>query len=1410
MKQEDQKFFSFQDIVNTALTNPDAIRGKKSILDEGDFSLNVISDLTYSNIWNSFTKWCIDQTELGYLIDIFSFGKMFYVSEKTNEGILIKFSDFFLKEHNLKIDEKKSIYDKQFKLKYSNLQPQIEKLNLIAISTELNTKKILVQNGLNNLFNTIGYLLQNNHICTIDLGILGIIHSNNLIIYQIPSKVKNDAVMNKKTTVQSLIERIKKNPEEKKEEEEKNKNDIIQNENIDNLQMGYQTQEAWKMKEEIEKKIKDEKTPKKKYSKKEIQEINNAKKVITNAIKDNNYYNINSEEETKNENIKLFNKTFQNNTHSTLPPIKIKKGDRLINIPMKEHRFNIKEMFHCKFKAIKVQKAKANPVLFNVYSNTKAAPFTAEKTQIPITHRIASFYTLSIQNLIIDKTTKSIKRLCDDYFTKYKDIKFEEPATELEEYLYILHYDNINPDKIKLKKEAYKRYLNFIENSISDDYISIMKSDWIVQMIKMINRIYLMKQYDILVNDCFKEMTHDYKIAMKTSILDYILKHPEQRQKLNIPISFRRIKEYAEEKITRPSDDDIQWKTKFQRNKLSISNNLYIMCENATKIMSYFQKNLIQTSYINLNEVTGINWPTVKLNKFVENQQNQLEEEKNLVNENWRKFVENILKENKIYKDQLILYFKSVSGLMSSELRKLIINSIEKYFIFIKEFQKESYLTAEEIFKNQFDPNFPFQKSFIEVELCEHISKTKFSFSDDLNEIHSKLTNVVQDIINYSEGVERADNMFIKNVDKHSNLWKVPFSDSVVNYMFNEIDNVINENLKIIDKVTDLYSPFEFVMKEDEEIQKFISSNPKRDDYKKKIQFYEEKQNLLSTMPNNLYMNMIKINCLNLNEHIRTEINKFILNLLNNILTVNIFNKSKYLGQSCTDILGELKTQVNTEEILFKLENIAETCRTETIPQLLNEYEDYLQWVFFYLSYDTYPVYLTQKEISNNFESSIKECHDNFIQIDISMKSFMDVLENQKKKFTQDLDEERAKLLDDITELKKAVDDNKENIKTKLYGDENKFREGLEKLNQEALNCQNRLKNVVEKEGFLGNPFTTEDERVDQCLNDLQPMIKYFTFINKYKIIYKTKRENKLADIDFKEMDELCDQFDIFDYSIQKITSYKDRIQRAKVDFESFKLTVELAKLILPLVSILQKNIMDDNPIFEDNRYYCVEFAKVFPSIFLKENDWETQNELGNITFIDVQKYAKVLENGRLEIEKIIKEWEIVNSLYDIQPKIVEEIEIEFLLEKYNKKEYLIIKKESYNSVINNLEKNIDLIEDKIHIFDEPKENLVIYNEVIKLKDEMNIMLKIIKNLSDCQNTLESYMDRTSEIKRKSECFMVLKSVEKQFKNLIDILLQKKMKILNIYFEKEKFTSGIEDLNKTFKDLEKSLKENNI
>ena len=165
-----------------------------------------------------------------------------------------------------------------------------------------------------------------------------------------------------------------------------------------------------------------------------------------------------------------------------------------------------------------------------------------------------------------------------------------------------MKYDNIDEKKIKLKQEAYKRYQDFIKNRINDNFIAEMKTQWLLEIVKMANRPYNMKQYDSLLNGCLKEITLDYKSAMKTSILDYILKHPEQREKLSIPIQFRRIKEYAEEQVTRPSDGDVEWKASWNRNKLTISNNLYIMCENVTKILKYFVKNLKDTSYIDLNE----------------------------------------------------------------------------------------------------------------------------------------------------------------------------------------------------------------------------------------------------------------------------------------------------------------------------------------------------------------------------------------------------------------------------------------------------------------------------------------------------------------------------------------------------------------------------------------------------------------------------------------------------------------------------------------------------------------------------------------------------------------------------------------------------------------------------------------
>ena len=154
--------------------------------------------------------------------------------------------------------------------------------------------------------------------------------------------------------------------------------------------------------------------------------------------------------------------------------------------------WNMRDMLNSTFKNNDFTKSTTYPVLFNEYSNTRAAPFTSEKTQIPISHRIGSFYSLSLQNFIIDKTTKSVKTLYDEYFYKYKNILFDVlPANQQEEYLDLISSENhIKNDRVAQRKETYKRYQNLFMNFIPDNYIAEIKDKWLLNIVRLCLRAY--------------------------------------------------------------------------------------------------------------------------------------------------------------------------------------------------------------------------------------------------------------------------------------------------------------------------------------------------------------------------------------------------------------------------------------------------------------------------------------------------------------------------------------------------------------------------------------------------------------------------------------------------------------------------------------------------------------------------------------------------------------------------------------------------------------------------------------------------------------------------------------------------------------------------------------------------------
>jgi hypothetical protein len=1383
MFNENTQYFTLSDVINTAISKSLQSNKKK---ESKELSMHIINDMTYSNIWNTFVKWCTDQAEMGYLLNIYPLGSMFYVVDKQFEGISIKVSEGYLKENDLRWDDSKFYYEKIPDVKVNSNVAQVQKLNLLAIASELNLPKIYVQSGLNNLFKAVAFLLSSSASCLIDLGFLGNLHCVNKGVYHIPTKLRKDSMFNKKTTVKALLGKFTEDVTTTKDaniandgERERKNTSIRENENF--------------MKSSEHKR-----------------NLNNNNVNYSNDKMKLNMGKIGKESKEK--------ITFE----KFLSPIKkittgIKKGrDKIILVPMREHEWYLNDMLSSTFKKgekIRILDLNKTPVLFNAYSNTKAAPFTSEKTQIPISHRIGSFYSLPLQNFIIDKTHKSVKKLYDEYFYKYKNVVFETPATEEEEYLSLLGiYEDVK--KIEMRRGTYKLYKSFLSPAcIPDDCISEIKESWLVGIVKMCLRAYNINnqdKYGHLLNASIREIISNYKDSMRKSILDYILKHPELREKLGIPVPFRKLKEYSEDTVKRPSDEDSDWKRDWNLSKLRISNNLMIMCENITKVLKYYVKNLKNTSYLELNEEewTG----NLKLTTFIDNQKSKIEDQKNFVSEEWKKYVENVLKENKIYKDQLILYFKSISGLMSSQLRKLIINSLEKYYNYIQVFKKVDvpYASPKLVFDEQFNPEFPFEKSFLEVEINAASDNNSFCFSDELSDVHNKLVGLVNEIVKCSQDVERPDNMFIKNLEKRTNLWEVPINDNEVSSMINEIDNTIKENLDVVNKVLELYEPFLFVLQEKTALEKFKASQPKREDIKKKILYYEEKLKVMrDDIPNSLYMNMIKIDCTAINKTLRDMLYDFITELLEHVRLKNINFKSKELCDRIEKLKTELNNHAQDEESLSQLENNLDSYKTEQIPQLNAEYFDFLEWLFFYLEYDTYPIFPEAgKELTTgmDIQTFTKNVYTSVRMISPSLEKFESGLKEKRTQLENNLNKTHAKVNTIITELKKSVDNAKEQALSSFLTDDTviSYLEQLKSLKKDSQKATGELQSLMKKEELLG-AYGTEDDRIEQCQGDLDPMINYVTFHYEYRIIHNELDHLEIRNLDFAHYVAFIEKSnDLFDISIQKIPTLKKRISNSKVDFENFKLTVEISKYLYTVIDILKfEQLCEDNPsLFEDNNYYCREMVRVlFPDKDLNR----AQEFLKNIKFKEVLYSRAVLDKFKLsnkpEVEKLVQEWESVKMMYDILAKIANEIDIDFKTENFKDKKYIIISHENYHLIKTLLNRNVKEIEDNMAIVEGSKDKVNILIKVMDLKSKLAELHDIIDKLQNVQVHLEKHMSRSGVLQKKStDLFVKLKQAEKDYKILIDFIIEKP-KIMNVLSVKDFFKESILTIEKVLGEI---------
>ena len=289
-------------------------------------------------------------------------------------------------------------------------------------------------------------------------------------------------------------------------------------------------------------------------------------------------------------------------------------------------------------------------------------------------------------------------------------------------------------------------------------------------------------------------------------------------------------------------------------------------------------------------------------------------------------------------------------------------------------------------------------------------------------------------------------------------------------------------------------------------------------------------------MPNSIYMNLIRIDCSKINKQLRDTLYNFIVEQLKYVLTHNINFKSKFLIDDIEKLKERLADNPNSEESLAKLDVECDQYRTETIPKLKADYKDFLEWLFFYFKFDIYPIFPETKttESINSIENTIKNTNLTISYVDHALEEFENRLKDKRNEFEKNLYKQRAFLNDMITQHKKDTDSTKETATEMISAGDEALLQVLEELQKKLNEASLQLTTLVKKEEYLGI-FPQEEERIDQCKKELEPLINYVSFVVEFK--NKSNYDNtEIKSIPFYILIQVIEKSnDIFENSTPKV-----------------------------------------------------------------------------------------------------------------------------------------------------------------------------------------------------------------------------------------------------------------------------------
>lgn len=261
----------------------------------------------------------------------------------------------------------------------------------------------------------------------------------------------------------------------------------------------------------------------------------------------------------------------------------------------------------------------------------------------------------------------------------------------------------------------------------------------------------------------------------------------------------------------------------------------------------------------------------------------------------------------------------------------------------------------------------------------------------------------------------------------------------------------------------------------------------------------------------------------------------------------------------------------------------------------------------------------------------------------------------------------------------------------------------------------------------------------------------------------------------------------------------RSSINKKRAEFETIKVSAEAGKAVFSLVEILNydKIFEENKTLAEESKIYCAEFTKL---VFQHEKG---QSYLKSIKFNEFfrnpQNIEKYKENKQ-DVDKLIEEWENVKAIYDLISKIMQDCDVNFELENFKDKKYIVISHETYAIIKNILSESIKTLEESLKKYDSFKHSNKTLIKLENFKGNISDLFELIMQIQTCQTRLENNMLKANVLQKNPDSFMKLKQAEQFYKNIIDFI-QDNPKFMELLKVRDSINDILNSLTTVLEDL---------